>query len=123
MVETRSVSFKDLGWVVGPGKEIWGPRRVTNEAYTKKCEEILEAEAKRRPLYRVSMSVDHASKNVVFRYLPIDFEYEAGHWEKSLVRTGASPSALIDRDLLWSVGLGGQSNWVKLDPSCLGGLL
>ena len=77
MVETRKVSFKELGLVVGPGREVWGPRRITNEAYTRKCEEILEGEAKRKPLYRVSMSIDHASKNVVFTYLPIDFAYES----------------------------------------------
>ena len=77
MVETRKVSFKELGLTVGPGKEIWGPRRITNEAYTKLCEEILEAEARRRPLYRVSMNIDHTSKNVVFEYFPRDFEHEA----------------------------------------------
>ena len=77
MAETRKVSFKELGLVVGPGREVWGPRRIMNEGYTKKCEEILEAEAKRKPLHRVSMSIDHASKNVIFTYLPIDFQYES----------------------------------------------
>lgn len=75
MVEKRKVSFEEAGLTVPPGKEVWG--RIANDAYTKKCAEILEAEAKNRPLYRVSMTVDHGSKNVVFEYFPIDWEFES----------------------------------------------
>ena len=45
MVEKRKVSFKELGLVDSSGREFCGPRRMVNEAYTRKCEEVLEAEA------------------------------------------------------------------------------
>ena len=76
MVEKRKVSFKELGLTVAPGKEVWGPRRIANEAYTKACEKILEEESRRNPTRRVIMSVDHASRCVTFEYLPIDFVFE-----------------------------------------------
>ena len=75
-MEKRKVSFKELGLVVTPGRELWGPKRMVNQAYTSKCAEILEAEAKKKPLYRVSMEVDHSTRQVVFSYFPIDFVFE-----------------------------------------------
>jgi len=76
MVEKRKVSFKELGLTVSPGKEVWGPRRIANQEYVKKCNEILEEESRQNPTRRVIMTVDHASRNIVFEYLPIDFELE-----------------------------------------------
>ena len=76
-MEKRKASFKEVGLAVAPGRELWGPKRMVNQAYTSKCAEILEAEAKKKPLYRVSMTVDHASRSVIFEYHPIDFEFEA----------------------------------------------
>ena len=75
-METRSISFREAG-LMDPGKEIWGPKRESNSAYSKKCLELLNKEANQHPNYRVNMSVDHRSQRVTFEYYPRDFEFEA----------------------------------------------
>ena len=76
-MEKRKASFKEVGLAVAPGRELWGPKRMVNQAYTSMCEEILTAETKKKPGYKISMTVDHASQSVTFTYVPIDFEFEA----------------------------------------------
>src|SRR5512143_2261689 len=76
MVETRKVSFRELGLTVSPGREVWGPKRITNQEYAAKCEEILAAESKRKPGHRVHMTLDHSSRSVTFSYVPIDYALE-----------------------------------------------
>ena len=75
-MEKRKVSFKDAGLSVVPIRELWGPGRVASNAHTKACEQLFEEECRKRPRDKVVMTIDHASRNVIFEYLPRDFEME-----------------------------------------------
>ena len=77
-MEQRKVSFREVGLdKISPGVESWGPRRVVNSEWVKKCDEVLQGECEQHPGYQVHMTVDHPTKNLVFRYIRIDHAFEA----------------------------------------------
>ena len=59
-----------------PKEERFPKRKQEENGYTKRALELLDEEAKKFPLYNVSMQVDHQKGTVTFNYVKRDLEWE-----------------------------------------------